>query len=84
MLYGAKTGGTRLTETRVNVMEMTCFRCTVGVTRTDRLRKEEVLRKSAIETELASRVHQRVELIREWCGPESGVDKRVVWTKEWS
>ena len=65
-LYGAETWGMRSAEGRkVNVLEMKCLRSLVAVSRMDRVRKEEVHRRVAIETELASRVDQRV-LIWGW------------------
>ena len=44
----------------MNVLEMKCLRSLVGVSRKDRVRKEEVRRIAGIETELASRGNQRV------------------------
>ena len=44
---------------KVNVLEMKCLRCLVGVGQMDRFRNEEVHRKAGIEGELASRVAQR-------------------------
>ena len=45
---------------KVNVLEMKCLRSLVGVSRMDRVRNEEVLRRAKIERELASRADQRV------------------------
>ena len=45
---------------KVNVLEMKCFRSLVGVSRLDRIRHEEVRRRARIERELVSRVDQRV------------------------
>ena len=45
---------------KVNVLEMKCLRSLVGVSRMDRVRNEEVLRRAGIERELASRADQRV------------------------
>ena len=60
-LYGAEVFGMRSAERRkVNVLEMKCLRSLVGVSRTDRVRNEEVLRRAGIENELASRADQRV------------------------
>ena len=60
-LYGAEAWGMRSTERRkVNVLEMKCLRCLVGVSRMDRVRNEEVRRRAGIEMELASRADQRV------------------------
>ena len=45
---------------KVNVLEMKCLRSLVGVSRMDRVRNEEVLRRAEIERELSSRADQRV------------------------
>ena len=45
---------------KVNVLEMKCFRSSVGVSRMDRVRNEVVHRRAGIERELASRADQRV------------------------
>ena len=45
---------------KVNVLEMKCLRSLVGVSRMDRIRYEEVGRRTGIERELASRADQRV------------------------
>ena len=45
---------------KVNVLEMKCLRSLVGVSRTGRVRNEEVLRRAGLENELASRADQRV------------------------
>ena len=45
---------------KVNVFEMKCLRSVVGVSRMDRVRNEEVLRRAGIERELASRADHRV------------------------
>ena len=45
---------------KVNVLEMKCLRSLVGVSRMDRVRNEEVRRRTGIEMELASRADQRV------------------------
>ena len=48
-LYGAEAWGMRSTERRkVNVIEMKCLRSLVGVSRMDRVRNEEVLRRAGI------------------------------------
>ena len=44
---------------KVNVLEMKCLRSLVGVSRMDRVRNEEVLRRAGIERELASKADQR-------------------------
>ena len=44
----------------MNVLEMKCLRSLVGVSRIDRIRNEEVLRRAGIEWELAIRADQRV------------------------
>ena len=59
--YGAEARGMSSAERRkVNVLEMKCLRSLVGVSRMDRARNEEVLRRTGIERELASRADQRV------------------------
>ena len=61
VLYGAETWGMRSAERRkVNLLKMKCLRSLVGVSRTDRIRNEEVRRRAGIERELASREDQRV------------------------
>ena len=45
---------------KVNVLEMKCLRSLVGGSRMDRVRNEEVRRRTGIERELASRADQRV------------------------
>ena len=60
-LYGAEAWGMRSADRRkVNVLEMKCLRNLVGVSRMDRVRNEEVRRRTGIERELASRADQRV------------------------
>ena len=60
-LYRAEAWGIRSAERRkVNVLEMKCLRSLVGVSRMDRVRNEEVLRRGIIEIELASRADKRV------------------------
>ena len=45
---------------KVNVLEMKCLICLVGVSRMDRVSNEELRRRAGIERELASRADQRV------------------------
>ena len=46
---------------------MKCLRSLVGVSRMDRVRNEEVRRRAGIESELASRADQSIEMV--WaCG----------------
>ena len=45
---------------KLTVLEMKCLRCSVGVSRMDRVRNEEVRGRAGIERELASRADQRV------------------------
>ena len=60
-LYGAEAWGMRSAERRkVNVLEMKCLRSLVRVSRMDRVRNEEVCRRTGIKSELASRADQRV------------------------
>ena len=44
----------------MNVLEIKCFKSSVGVSRMDRVRNEEVRRRAGIERELASRADHRV------------------------
>ena len=44
---------------KVNVLEMKCLRSLVVVSRNDRVRNEDVRRRSGIERELPSRTDQR-------------------------
>ena len=49
-LYGAKAWGMRSAKRRkVNVLEMKCLRDLVGVSRMDRVRNEDLLRRDVIE-----------------------------------
>ena len=57
---------------KVNVIEMKCLRSLVGVSRTDRVRNEEVRRRAGIERELASRADQRV---LRWFGHAERMDE---------
>ena len=57
---------------KVNVLEMECLRSLVGVSRMDRVRNEEVLRRAGIEMELASRADQRV---LRWFGDVERMDE---------
>ena len=60
-LHLAKAWGMRSAERRkANVHEMKCLRSSVGVLRMDRVRNEEVRRRTGIERELASRADHRV------------------------
>ena len=45
---------------RLNVMEMRCLRSMCGVTRRDRVRNEEVRRRTGVGQELADRAEKRV------------------------
>ena len=45
---------------KLNVLEMKCLRCLMGVSRMDRVRNEAVHRRAGIERELASRMDQTV------------------------
>ena len=56
----------------MNVLEMKCLRSLFGVSRTDRVRNEEVRRRASIERELASRADQRV---LRWCGLVERMDR---------
>ena len=72
-LYGAEAWGMRISERRkVNVLEIKCLRSSVGVSRMDRVRNEEVLRRAGIERELASSADQRV---LRWFGQVERMDE---------
>ena len=59
--YGAETWGLGEAERcRLNVFEMKCLRPMVGVTRRDRIRNEEIRRRTGIEETLAEKVDRRV------------------------
>ena len=45
---------------KVNVLEMKCLRCLVGVSRIDRVRNEKVSGRAGIERELENRADHRV------------------------
>ena len=45
---------------KVNVLEMKCLRSSVGVSRMNIVRNEEIHRRAGIEIELTSRADQRV------------------------
>lgn len=61
VLYGSETWGMKEAEKRrLDVLEMNCLRSMVGVTRMDRIRNEEVRRRTGVVRELSSRVDQRV------------------------
>ena len=71
-LYGAEAWGMRSAERRkLNVLEMKCLRSLVRVSRMDRVRNEEVLRRTGIEMELASRADERV---LRWFGHVERID----------
>ena len=57
---------------KVNVLEMKCLRSLVGVSRMDRVRKEEVRKRAGIERELGSRADQRVS---RWFGHVERMDE---------
>ncbi len=58
-LYGAETWNMRAAESkRLNVMEMRCLRSMCGVTRMDRVRNDEVQRRTGVVKELAERAEQ--------------------------
>ena len=60
-LHGADSWGMRSAEsTTVNVLEIKCLRSFVGVLQMDRVRNEEVSRRTGLERELVSRADQRV------------------------
>ena len=61
VLYGAETWGIRAAERqKLNVFEMKCLRSVAGVTRWDRLRNEEVRRRTGVSRELAAQVDRSV------------------------
>ena len=56
----------------MNVLEMKCLRCLVGVSRMDRVRNEQVRRRAGMEREIASRADQRV---LRWSGHVERMDE---------
>ncbi|KAK7882210.1 hypothetical protein WMY93_028384 [Mugilogobius chulae] len=59
-LYGAETWSLKVAEKRkLNVMEMKCLRSMCGVTRMDRVRNEEVRRRTGVVRELADRAERK-------------------------
>lgn len=61
VLYGAESWGTRAAERqKLNVFEMRCLRSMAGVTRLDRIRNEEVRRRTGVGRELATQVDRSV------------------------
>ena len=60
---------------KVNVLEMKCLRSLVGVSRMDRVRNEEVRRRTEIERELASRADHRV---LRWFGRVNRMDEYLI------
>ena len=72
-LHGAEVWGVRSAERRkLNVLEMKRLRSLVLVSRMDRFRNEEVLKRALIERELASRADQRV---LRWFGHMGRIDE---------
>ena len=72
-LYGAEAWGMRgAVRKKVNDLEMKYLRSFVGVSRIDRVGNEEVPRRAGIESELASRVDQRV---LRWFGHVERIDE---------
>ena len=59
----------------MNIFEMKCLRSFVGVSRLDGVGNEEVRRRAVIESELASRVDQRV---LRWFGHVERMDEYCV------
>ena len=60
-LYGAETWGMRSVERwKVNVREMKCLRSLVEISRTYKVRNEEVHKKAGIEMDLVSTADLRV------------------------
>ena len=60
-LYGSEACGIRSADGRkVNVLVMKCLRSLVGVSRMDRVKNEEVRKRSGIERELSSRADQSI------------------------
>ena len=72
-LYVAEAWGLGSAERRkVNVLEMKCLRSSVGVSRLDRVRNEEVRIRAGIERALPSRADQR---ILRWFGHVERMDE---------
>ena len=65
-LYGAETWNMGVAERkRLNVMEMRCLRSMCGVTRMDRVRNEEVRRRTGVLQEMSERAEKR---LLQWYG----------------
>ena len=72
-LYGAETWNMGVLERkRLNVMEMRCLRSMCGVTRMDRVRNEEVRRRTGVLQEMSARAEQRV---LQWFGHVERMDE---------
>ena len=72
-LYGADAWGMRSAVRRKgNVLEVKCLKSLVGVSRMDRVRNEEVIRRAGIGRELPSIMDQRVW---RWFWHEEGMDE---------
>ncbi len=59
-LYGAESWNMGAAERRLNVIEMRCLRSMCGVTQMDRVRNDEVRRRSGVVRELAECAEQGV------------------------
>ncbi len=71
-LYGAETWNVGTAERRMNVMEMRCLRSMFGITQMDRVRNNEVRRRTGVVRELAERSKQRV---LQWFGHVERMDE---------
>ena len=82
VLYGAESWGLKVQErNRLNVFEMRCLRSMCGVTRMDRVRNDEVRRRSGVKTELAERVD---ESVLRWFGHVMRMSEERLTKRVWS
>ena len=80
-MYGAETWNVREAErNRLDVFEMRCLRSMVGVTRMDRVRNEEVRRRTGMVRKMSERVDQRV---LSWYGHVVRMDEERLTKRVW-
>ena len=82
VLYGAETWNVRKEErNKLNVMEMRCLRSMLGVSRVDRVRNEEVRRKTGVGRKLSDRLDQKV---LGWYGHMERMNEERLTKRVWS
>ncbi len=80
-LYMAETWNVRESErNRLDVFEMRCLRSMVGVTKMDRVRNEEVRRRTGIVMKMSEREDQRV---LSWYGHLVGMGEERLTKRVW-